>query len=202
MKDGAHDKVLGAILAGGASRRYGSDKALAMLDGRTLLDRVIDRALPQVDELVISGPSRPQFSIPAIADALPGQGPLAGLCTILRWAAGKRVALVAIFACDTPFIPTDCVAKIRAAIGARQCAVASRVGELQPTCALWRTVALPEVKAAMISGARSLRDALHAVGAATVEFPVDGTGDPFFNINRLQDLEAARIRFERVREVA
>jgi len=195
------EAVLGVILAGGASRRYGSDKALAKLDGRTLLDHIIGRVRPQVTELVISGPAREGCSTPAIADEHPGQGPLAGLHAVLRWADARQLPLVATFACDTPFIPIHCVERFHAAIGTSLCAVACRAGELQPTCALWRTAALASVGAALASGERSLRGAIDAVDAVSVEFDAraGAKGDPFFNINRLQEMKSARSWLEHER---
>ena len=201
MSGSLHGPVLGVVLAGGASRRYGSDKALARLDGRALLAHVIGRVRPQVNELILSGPARSTFPDPAIADEQPGQGPLAALCTVLRWADARQSPLVATFACDTPFIPIDCVAEFRAAIGAHDCAVASRAGELQPTCALWRTAALARLEEVLASGVRSLRGAINAVDAMTVEFHAEagGRNDPFFNINQLQDMKIAQTWLERDR---
>ncbi len=197
MKDVVPDPVLGVILAGGASRRYGSDKALARLGDRALLGRVIDRVRPQVDALVISGPSRSDFSIPAIMDEQPGQGPLEGVCTVMRWAYARRIKLIATFACDTPFIPADIVARFRGAIMTGQCVVASRGGELQPTCALWRTDALAGLEASLASGRRSLRGAIVSLDAVRVEFPAEERKDPFFNINRVQDMKAAQTWLDR-----
>ena len=204
MTEARPEAVLGVILAGGASRRFGSDKALATLDGRTLLDHLIARVRPQVAKLVISGPARGSHGIIAIPDDQPARGPLAALPAVLRWAAASELPLVATFACDTPFIPANCVERLREAMGARRCAVATRAGELQPTCALWRTAALPDLDAALASGERSLRGAIKIVHAIAVEF--DGQsgvkGDPFFNINQPQDMKTAKTWLERKPEFA
>ena len=84
--------VLGAILAGGQSRRMGgADKALKNLSGRTLLERVISRARPQVSELVLNANGDPtRFAatgLLVLPDFVEGfAGPLAGILTVLEWA--------------------------------------------------------------------------------------------------------------------
>lgn len=77
---------LGAIIAGGQSQRFGSDKAMAMIDGRPMIDHVIAALRPQVDELVICGRAWPGLS--SLADyPVQGFGPLGGLCAALDHAA-------------------------------------------------------------------------------------------------------------------
>src|SRR5579872_1795579 len=110
--------ILGVILAGGMSRRYGRDKALASLDGVPLLQWVIDRIRPQVDVLALSGAARPEFALPAIPDGVDGAGPLAALCSILAWAEDRDILLVATFSCDTPFLPRNVVNVLGTALDA------------------------------------------------------------------------------------
>src|SRR3546814_14028344 len=76
-------KVLGAILAGGASRRFGSDKAEALIDGEPMLFHVAHRLAAQTDGLVICG--RSWGSLRTVADRpRPGMGPLGGLAGAIR----------------------------------------------------------------------------------------------------------------------
>src|SRR5215472_7524270 len=104
--------VLGVILAGGASSRYGSDKALAPLDGVPLLQRIVDQVGPQVDMVVLSGKARPGYALEAIADEVEHAGPLAALKTTLAWAEARKFPLVMTFPCDAPFIPADSVKRL------------------------------------------------------------------------------------------
>ncbi|HRW90194.1 MAG TPA: NTP transferase domain-containing protein, partial [Flavobacteriales bacterium] len=73
----------GVVLAGGQSRRMGRDKALIEVEGRTLLDRAMDKLEPLVDELLVVGdPEKHGHLGPfVIGDDTPGQGPLGGLAT-------------------------------------------------------------------------------------------------------------------------
>ncbi|RJF90565.1 molybdenum cofactor guanylyltransferase [Sphingomonas cavernae] len=99
-------KVLGAIIAGGQSRRFGSDKALARIGGKTLLDHVAEALAAQTDALIICGREWPGLiSIPD--RPAPDQGPLGGLCAALRYAADNGFDAVLTAGCDTLPVPTD-----------------------------------------------------------------------------------------------
>ena len=191
---GRRAPVLGVVLAGGASRRYGRDKALALLGGIPLLQWVVDRIRPQVNELAISGDTRPGFDLQAIPDEMPDSGPLAALCSILAWAEGKGFALVMTTSCDTPFVPRDIGSVLHASLADHNCAVASWGGAVHPTCALWKTACRTSIDTAFDAGVRSLHGAVSCVNAIVVDFStVDGPGgDPFFNINSQMDMAEAQ----------
>jgi len=113
-------KVVGLLLAGGQSRRMGGgDKALHLLGGLPLLDRVIERLRPQVDALVLNANGDParftRYALPMVADSVVGfAGPLAGVLAGLDWAASQRpdCSYIASVATDAPFLPTDLVARL------------------------------------------------------------------------------------------
>ena len=92
-----------AILAGGASRRMGTDKALLSLAGRTLLERAIARVASVADDVQIVGERNAyhRFGVPVVPDAFPGAGTLGGIATALRHARHDAVLVVA---CDMPFL--------------------------------------------------------------------------------------------------
>src|SRR3546814_3044307 len=70
-------KLLGALIAGGQSRRFSSDKALTVIEGKPLLNHVIDALQPQVDTLVMCGRKWPELA--CLADRTePDHGPLGG----------------------------------------------------------------------------------------------------------------------------
>ena len=80
-------EVAGVLLAGGLSRRMGGgDKALRTLGGKTILERVIARARPQVSALLLNANGDParfaSYGLPVRADLVEGHaGPLAGILT-------------------------------------------------------------------------------------------------------------------------
>ena len=99
-------KVLGAILAGGEARRFGADKAQAMLAGISLIDRIAATLRPQVDELLICGRA------PGVPDRPVGVGPLGGIAAALHEAVRRGMDMVITVPCDTPILPVDIVATI------------------------------------------------------------------------------------------
>lgn len=104
-------RILGAVLAGGASRRFGSDKALAPLGGAPMLDHVVKTLAPQVAELVICG--RSWDNLRALPDATPGRiGPLAGLEAALRYAVGRGFDAVLTTPVDVVPLPRDLPARL------------------------------------------------------------------------------------------
>src|SRR3546814_19588934 len=113
MLDGTHGagcgrepivKLLGALSAGGQSRRFGSDKALAVIEGKPLLYHVIDALQPQVDTLVMCGRKWPELA--CLADRPePDQGPLAGLCAALHPARENDFQAVLTAGCETLLVP-------------------------------------------------------------------------------------------------
>ena len=120
-------RVLGTILAGGQARRFGSDKALAMIDGSAMLDHVADRLRPQCDALMVAGRDWP--GLERIGDRpAPGLGPLGGLAGALAFAQAYGFDAVLTAGCDLPGLPRD----LRAKLGAPNAILRG-----QPTIGLW-----------------------------------------------------------------
>lgn len=169
----AHGAVLGAVLAGGASTRFGSDKAIAMLRGKMLIEHVIFRLRPQVHALVVAGRDWPgEESIPD--RPTPHLGPLGGLCAALHHAAGEGYDAVLTSGCDLPELPLD----LRETLGEGP---AFALG--QPLLGLW-PVALAGVLDLHMAHSpdRSLRGWITLTGARGVDL------GPIRNVNRPADL--------------
>ncbi len=97
-------KLSAAILAGGQSRRMGKDKALLEVDGRALIEYVIDVANRVADETFIVASDRPeyeQFGCPVVADKFPQSGSLGGIYTAVSEASNDHCLVLA---CDMPFV--------------------------------------------------------------------------------------------------
>jgi len=98
--------ILGAVLAGGQSSRFGSDKALAEIDGHTLLARAVDTLAGWCDHVVVVG--RAAAPAPTLPDwPRPGMGPLAGLAAALRLATDEGYAAVLTCGVDSLGLPED-----------------------------------------------------------------------------------------------
>ena len=99
-------KLLGAVLAGGRSSRFGSDKALALLDGRQLIEHAVAALAPYTTQVVICGRTDPRWTCLADLPA-PDMGPLGGLAAALAYAQERDCAGVLSTGCDMPVLPDD-----------------------------------------------------------------------------------------------
>jgi molybdenum cofactor guanylyltransferase len=186
-------KIAGCILAGGLSSRFGSDKALVIWKGRTLLACAIARLRPQVDLLVINSNNDAQpyieYGHALVRDQTIGyQGPLAGVLAGLQWADRNGAELLVTAAVDTPLFPENLVAAFLKHGGDKIIAAESFTG-LHPTFALWRVSAKPALASWLSSGqSRKMTDFLKSQAFETAMFPSSGSIDPFFNVNTPEDL--------------
>jgi molybdenum cofactor guanylyltransferase len=194
-------KVVGLLLAGGQSRRMGGgDKALRLLGGIPLLERVIERLRPQVDTLVLNANGDPSrfaaFGLPVVADSVPGfAGPLAGVLAGLDWAAEHQpdCPFVVSVATDAPFLPSDLVVRLIAGIerDGGDLACAASEGRAHPVFGLWPVRLRGDLRRAVVDeGIRKVDQWTARHRLATVSFAADPT-DPFFNANRPDDFAAA-----------
>lgn len=195
------DGIAGVLLAGGLSRRMGGgDKSLRTLGGRTILERIVATARPQVGPLVLNANGDPArfaaFGLPVAADVVEGYaGPLAGVLTGLEWAKANApgCAWVASFATDAPFIPGDLVARLVAAVereGA-DLACARSDGQEHPVFGLWPVRLADDLRRAMVEeDIRKVDVWTGRYRLAIADFATDPV-DPFFNTNRPEDLEEA-----------
>ena len=170
-------KILGAILAGGQSRRFGSDKAEAMFQGKALLDHVADALRPQCAELVIAG--RVWDGIASVADfPEPGLGPLGGLAGALHYAHCNGFDFVLSCGCDVLGIPENLVEGL---------GTAPAILDQLPIVGLW-PAALADILAEWLAvpANRSVYRFAHHISARNVSTPRSIT-----NVNCASDLIAA-----------
>ena len=197
------DRILGVILAGGKSRRFGGgDKGLADLGGETVLEHVIARFCPQVGRLILSINGDPQrfqrFDLPTIIDQENAElGPLSGLLAALDWQnqyANDCTALATV-STDVPFLPLDLVQRLDGERGGG-IAVATSDGQRHPTIAIWPVTSRAAIADALqqrLLSVNALTKQLNAVAVPFTMRNIDGTAlDPFLNVNTLDDLTAAR----------
>jgi molybdopterin-guanine dinucleotide biosynthesis protein A len=193
--------VCGVLLAGGQSRRMGGgDKCLRLLGGETVLARIFDIVRPQVKSLVLNANGDParfsDFDIPIAPDVVPDfAGPLAGVLTGLEWARDHApdCAWVASFACDAPFAPTDLVSRMLRVIEAEgaDMACANSGGRDQPVFGLWPVRLADALRKAVVDeGLRKVDIWTARYSLARVEWDTAPL-DPFFNVNRPDDLARA-----------
>ena len=193
--------VAGVLLAGGQARRMGGgDKCLLPLEGRPMLAHGIARLEPQVASLAINANGDPErfaaFGRPVVADIVEGfAGPLAGVLTGMVWAgdAVPEADWLVTAATDTPFFPEDLVARLLAAALAKDAhvAFAASGGRTHPVFGLWRLSLAEALRRALVEeDERKIDRFAGRYAVAVVDFPMSPF-DPFFNVNRPEDLEEA-----------
>jgi molybdopterin-guanine dinucleotide biosynthesis protein A len=187
--------ITGVILAGGRGRRMGGvDKGLQDLQGRPMVQWVLERISPQVDNVLINANRNlaryAAFGCPVLPDTIPDfAGPLAGLHAALAQATTPLILTVP---CDSPFLPVDLVPRLHAALMADQAelAVARAGGTVHRAFCLARRELLPKLDAFLAAGERKV--GLWHASLNVVEVDFDDEAEAFDNINTPEQLAGCR----------
>lgn len=184
--------MVGVVLAGGAGRRLGGDKAVVSLGGRALLDypvRALRRAVGEVAVVAkaqtVLPPLGPEVAV-WLEEAEP-RHPLTGIVRALRTAAGRPVIVVA---GDMPLVTGDLLtALVRAPMRGAPALVPRAGGRLQPLCARYEPSALAALQG--FAPDVAVGDAVLAIGPAILQWADE---QAFFNVNAPEDvLEAGAL---------
>jgi molybdopterin-guanine dinucleotide biosynthesis protein A len=185
------EPICGLVLAGGRGRRMGGvDKGLQLLQGRPLMQHVIERLRPQVDSVLINANQNleryAEFGCPVLADRIGGfAGPLAGLDAGLHATDAPMIVTVP---CDSPFLPHDLVARLstaRSAIDA-DIAVARTGDQPHPVFALVCARVQSHLADFLARGERKIDRWYASLKVTEVAF--DDEADAFANINTRDEL--------------
>lgn len=184
------------VLAGGDSRRMGQDKAALVLDGKTLLERVVAVMQQVFPRIVVSVRQlRSDVELPQVCDMPAAGGPLAGLVAGLT---EVDTAWVFAVACDMPFVTREVVLHLAALRDGYQAVVPVVGGHRQPLAAFYAASTLDAMRASLAAGDRSLRGALEKLDVRYVSEAELRDADPqlrsFFDLDTPQDLQAVRER--------
>lgn len=189
------EDVSAFILAGGKSTRMGTDKAFVLLEGRTLLARMLDLARQLTSKVHIIG-DRTKFAPfgPTIEDMFPGCGPLGGIHAALR---SSPTDLNAILAVDVPFVSRALLDYFitRAKGSSANVTLARAAGGFQPLCAIYRRPFAAAAENALRAGHYKI-DALFAPTTTQVieeaELEASGFSPQIFrNLNTPEELAQA-----------
>jgi molybdopterin-guanine dinucleotide biosynthesis protein A len=190
--------LLGAVLAGGASTRFGAPKWRVQLAGQTLGERAVAALRPSTAQVVAisSDPEVASLGVEVRADLVAGQGPLGGIRTALVWAAERSLAGAFVLACDLPLVTAPLVQALVSAWQGSDAVVTVGPAGSEPLCALYSLTALPRIESALergeLSPSRLLMSELE-VHRLAMEVARDASGiqAPFLNVNTRADWELA-----------
>ena len=186
--------ITGVILAGGRSNRFGSNKALALLHGKSLIQHVTDTVASVFNDslLVTNTPEQYDFlNIPMIRDRYQDMGPLAGIHAALRHTGKSWIFVVG---CDMPAITPDVVAFLCSFVHEDCEAVIPWLERgAEPLCGLYHKTALAKIEQYLKGGKVQVKEILEnlAVRKITEQELLKVTGDlqVFYYVNRERDLQ-------------
>ena len=190
------------ILAGGASSRFGSDKAMTEFRGVRMLDRMIGRLEGISDRVRVVAPAAKYAhitSVEIIPDRWPGEGPLGGIITALLATQERKPALEWNFvvSCDMPFLSRKWLGYMmeRSLASDAEVVVPQSAHGLEPLCACWRTAAVGKLQSAFGEGVRKVTDGMKRLRAEVLDDAhwkrFDDAGRLFWNMNTQQDYQEA-----------
>ena len=197
----SEDNILGAILAGGQSKRMGKDKLFLELNNKKLIEHTIDKVKKYLKKTIIITNHQNKFffenNLITVKDCIEGQlGPLVGILTAMKWAKENfsKCSWIATFPCDTPFFPESIIKSFIEESEKKESLIlcASSHGRKHNIFGLWSLDLYDKLKDDLINKkVRKVQDWTEKNKIKNLEFEFKDY-DPFFNINTKEDLEFAK----------
>ena len=195
----SENNVLPVILAGGKSRRFGADKAVAKLGDKSLIDYTINKLEPKFAEILVITNNPKQVSknnIFFIKDTMSGQlGPLVGILSAMEWVKNndKNYEWIISFPCDTPFFEEEIIDKvINSQKSSDKKLLFLKSGNKRHNIfGLWSIELMEQLRNDINQGARKVEDWANKIGTEIVEINSE-SDKSFLNINTKLDLEEAQ----------
>ena len=193
--------ILGAILAGGQSKRMGKDKLFLELNNKKLIEHTLDKVKKYLKKIIIITNQDNEFflknNLTIVKDCIEGQlGPLVGILTAMKWAKENlsNCSWVATFPCDTPFFPESIIESFIKESEKKESLIlsASSHGRKHNIFGLWSLNLYDKLKNDLVNKkVRKVQDWTEKNKIKNLEFKFK-VYDPFFNINTEEDLEFAK----------
>jgi molybdenum cofactor guanylyltransferase len=207
----ANSNVRGFILAGGASRRFGRDKALVEFEGEPLIGRlskILQVATAGSVSIIGDADKYGHTGVECIPDRWPGEGPLGGIVTALMAISAAEVdnanntkseptSWSLIIGCDMPFLTIEWLQHLasRATASKAEVVVPESSYGLEPLCACWRVSTAPALTRLFDSGVRRVTDAMKQLRMEVLDAAdwkrFDNLNRLFWNMNTPADHEEA-----------
>ena len=197
----SENNILGAILAGGQSKRMGKDKLFLELNNKKLIEHTIDKVKKYLKKIVIITNQDNEFffknNLTTVKDCIEGQlGPLVGILTAMKWAKENlsKCSWIATFPCDTPFFPESIIKNFIEESEKKESLIlcASSHGRKHNIFGLWSLDLYDKLKDDLTNKkVRKVQDWTEKNKIKNLEFKFKDY-DPFFNINTEEDLEFAK----------
>jgi len=193
-----HNKILGVVLAGGKSKRFGEDKSQVKLHGKILIDYILSEIMDQFSEILVvtNNPIRFKDSskILTTKDFEEGLGPLGGILTAMKWIKDQKkdYEWISTFPSDTPFFTNKELKIFYEDIDIKKSKLffIKNKETRHNIFGLWSLDLLKKLETDLQKGERKVEVWADTVGVETINIEYEKR-DPFFNINTKEDLEKA-----------
>ena len=193
-----HNKILGVVLAGGKSKRFGEDKSQVKLHGKILIDYILSEIIDQFNEILVvtNNPIRFKDSskILTTKDFEEGLGPLGGILTAMKWIKDQKkdYEWISTFPSDTPFFTNKELKIFYENIDIKKSKLffIKNKETRHNIFGLWSLDLLKKLETDLQKGERKVEVWADTVGVETINIEYEKR-DPFFNINTKEDLEKA-----------
>ena len=200
------NNILGIILAGGKSSRFGEDKSIAKLGDKTLLDHTINKIEKEFTEiLVISNNKEFNFKnnkIHVVEDCIEGQlGPLVGILTAMKWVKknNKNYKWIASFPCDTPFFDMKFISELKIKIKetSKKLIFLNSDKKRHNIFGLWSVDLIETLEEDIKNGLRKVEIWADKIGYEKININTKEF-DMFLNINTKEDLKKAKENIDKI----
>ena len=193
-----HNNVLGVVLAGGKSQRFGEDKSQVKLGDKILIDYILSEIIDEFNEvLVVSNNSinfRKSKKISLIQDFKKDLGPLGGVLTAMKWVKdnNKDYQWISTFPVDTPFFKNQILKDFLQNINQEEDKLffIKSNNTRHNIFGIWSIDLIDKLEEDLNRGERKVEFWANSVGVKNIEMEFDNK-DPFFNINTKEDLKKA-----------
>ena len=193
-----HNKILGVVLAGGKSQRFGQDKSQVKLNGKILIDYILSEIIDEFKETLIIANQPINFlksdKISIIKDFKEGQGPLGGILSAMKWIKknNKEFSWISTFPSDTPFFTKKELRTFYKNITIEESELffIKDKKTRHNIFGLWSIDLMDKLESDLLRGERKVELWANSIGVKTVSIEYKRF-NPFFNINTREDLEKA-----------
>tara|TARA_B100000287_G_scaffold230038_1_gene216736 strand:+ start:25 stop:636 length:612 start_codon:yes stop_codon:yes gene_type:complete len=193
----SENNILGVVLAGGKSERFGKDKSEIKLGSKTLLIHTLDKIKSKFNKIIIVSNNKRVKDYVVIKDCIEGQlGPLVGVLSAMKWIKKNNYSYkwVMTFPCDTPFFDISIIDKFIEATKLNDSPLYFVKSEEKRhnIFGLWSLKIMETLEADILKNDyRKVEKWANKIGVKTINITYDNI-DPFFNINTQEDLEEAK----------
>ena len=193
-----HNNVLGVVLAGGKSQRFGEDKSQVKLGDKILIDHILSEIIDEFNEVLVVSNNSINFKkskkISLIEDFKKDLGPLGGVLTAMKWVKdnNKDYQWISTFPVDTPFFKNQILKDFLKNINQEEDKLffIKSNNTRHNIFGIWSIDLIDKLEEDLARGERKVEFWANSVGVKNIEMEFDNK-DPFFNINTKEDLKKA-----------